>query len=517
MPPKVSGEPAMFSDMDSGGPWEQQYFHSFFAKVNSLEQQPDDSPGFFAFDLDKLPELLQRALLKRFVNKEELSDAEKKEIASYGDSVGEKFTGLMNEHYVNAKRQETTRRDRLVLKAALKHMRQCSGACRNIAQDPSTYDASLQESTLKKLKRLRMLQRTLEEEQSTIEHQLFHQNNIESMLIKRLLEEEDSSEERCGFSDCKWCTDYKQHRGSRASPPPCVGPTFCSRAFCSRDSPPSFYTVIETSAMSDASTATSTVLPVVEVEPVPGMCDSLRMKAEILLPPASNESVELSDLVKGEVASRIQMLRDKPAIFHRLEPSVVDILNVCHALCDPDKRSVDDVNAAIDCAQSTSTKGRPFAMFRLFIVGQEIVAKAKGFVRDTDIITRCDRRRRQDLQQLLSVIALTTRRSTLHLPLSSALALRFHLPLSSALAPRVKSPRAGPSRATEIPHCVSAAQPCGTGRMTVPGRQAVLGIAQGPLPQWSAPVAVTAEEKKGSTVFARSLLPGRSGPQSQLS
>ena len=87
MPPKVSGEPAMFSDMDSGGPWEQQYFHSFFAKVNSLEQQPDDSPGFFAFDLDKLPELLQRALLKRFVNKEELSDAEKKEIASYGDSA----------------------------------------------------------------------------------------------------------------------------------------------------------------------------------------------------------------------------------------------------------------------------------------------------------------------------------------------------------------------------------------------------------------------------------------------
>ena len=53
--------------------------------MNSLASE--DSPGFYAFDLEKIPELLQRALLKRFVNKEVLSDAEKKEIASYGDSA----------------------------------------------------------------------------------------------------------------------------------------------------------------------------------------------------------------------------------------------------------------------------------------------------------------------------------------------------------------------------------------------------------------------------------------------
>ena len=62
-----------------------RFFRSFFATVNSLASE--DSPGFYAFDLEKIPELLQRALLKRFVNKEELSDAEKKEIASYGDSA----------------------------------------------------------------------------------------------------------------------------------------------------------------------------------------------------------------------------------------------------------------------------------------------------------------------------------------------------------------------------------------------------------------------------------------------
>ena len=45
------------------------------------------------------------------------------------------------------------------------------------AQDPSAYDASTREGCLKKLQRLKELGRTLEEQQSTIERQLFHENN----------------------------------------------------------------------------------------------------------------------------------------------------------------------------------------------------------------------------------------------------------------------------------------------------------------------------------------------------